>query len=228
MAVRLCPGVHVVKIILSGFIVFFLGALCVAGLTFQKNKIPTPPLKLGDQCPNEKRDPITKSPAQITVVKRDNHVLHEKFGFQFDIPDLGFRYEENTLQDYEEPIALPLYLYTMYLTYPGTREISRAAPVEMKFLIYPTLCNTLDDWVSFLESQGWSRIQDEEVKYRSFVAVGKQQSGRSFIRYFRHVGVWHYEFDLSWDNVSPDAEEGLRKADAILESFRLLHEKEQL
>lgn len=227
MAVRLCPGVHVVKIISSGIIVVSLGALCVAGSVFFNNRVTTPSLKLRDLCPNEKRDPIIKTRTEITRSRRSMVVLHELLGFRFLIPDGGFRYEENTLQDYEEPIALPHYLYSMYFSYPGTRDIYIAPPVEMKFVVYPTLCNTSQNWMSFLERQGWSRLSEDEVKYPHFIVLEKKQSGRTYRRYFRHDGSRHYEFDLSWDASSTYASEGLRKADVTLESFSLIHEKER-
>ncbi len=212
------------KILHIGFIATIFFLLYCAGSVFRTNKLASSAArKLVDMCPDETREPVRKTPSFFVSDSQGLRVTNALFNFSFVIPKDGFRFEENTLQEYEEPIYLPTYMYTMLLTYGQTRTVNRLAPYEIRFVIYPSWCNTETDWATFLEMYGWKKVsRDENIPM--FTRVEKRQSGRTYRRLFVHSDSWHYEFEESWDNVLLDTMASER-AMTILKSF-VLSQKE--
>jgi len=208
-----------VKINTPVIISLFAGTVALGVLFYQRTYSVLPPViyKLVDRCPDEKRLPITKSAATITKRGEQIIISHPHYLFRFVLPNSKFRFEENTLQDYEEPISLPNYLYTMLVTYGQTRTENRLSPVELRFIIYPTWCTSELIWRQFLASQGWKIAKDKNA-HAQFALMEKIGGGRTYQRYFVHKGSWHYEFEISWDTSVFDAE-ALLEARYILDSF---------
>lgn len=213
-----------VKILHVGFIVCIFFLLFFSGAVFRTNtSAPSDTRKLVDMCPDEERDPVGKIPSSFVSDGQGLRVTNASLNFSFVIPKDGFRFEENTLQEYEEPIYLPTYVYTMLLTYGQTRMENRLASYEIRFVIHPSWCNTETDWVAFLETYGWSALSKDE-RILMFTRVEKQQSGRTYRRLFTHSGTSHYEFEESWDNAFSDVKAS-ESAMIIVKSFELTQEE---
>lgn len=162
-----------------------------------------------DRCPTQRRPPQTKSSARIQQNGHEWNVINDPFVFRFSFPDAAWRFEENTLQDREEPISTPGYLYTFMLAFGGTYDVSRRAPADIRMLVYTSLCNTPQQWAQFFVTQGWGN--EREVTFVDsgipWTLISRDDSGRKTRMYMTNKGIFQYAFILSSDTTVPNISE---------------------
>jgi len=149
-----------------------------------------PIVRLPDRCPQGQQVSLQKTQALIEHVKDQWEVSHPNLHFQFRFPDSGWRFEENTIQEREEPISLPSYIYTFFLS-EGEYDERKKSPNEVRLVIYPTWCNSESQWGDFLVTQGWQRVKDTRYV--------RNDAGRKSTLYFFHGNALHYELMISVD-----------------------------
>jgi hypothetical protein len=143
-----------------------------------------------DRCPTQQRPPPKKISSRITRVGTEWNVENDVYSFRFSFPD-AWRFEENTLQDREEPISTPGYLYSFLLTYGAPFDVSHRAPAEIRLLVYPSWCNSVNQTRAFYIKEGWQQ-EGSDVLVRT-------DGGRHTRMYIRNQGIFQYVFLLSQD-----------------------------
>jgi hypothetical protein len=188
--------------------VFALAVFAVVLLNYllPTHKYSPVSMRITDQCPTQKRPVIIKIPSTYQINGSMRVVINEPFLFRFSFPDKLWRFEENTLQDFDEPISTPGYYYSFLLTYSGTSDASRRSPADIRMLVYPALCNSPNQWAQFFTTQGWGT----EIG-ATFAKIGipwtiltRKESGRNTHMFLTDRGVFQYVFVYSWDSGNPE------------------------
>ena len=124
------------------------------------------------------------------------------------------------IQDREEPVSTPGYAYTFLLTYGGVYDASRRAPAEIRFLVYPSWCNSPEQWTHFFETQGWQSGKDvaPEDSDVSWMTFARNDGGRNTRMYVANHDMFQYVFLVSQDAMNTMVSEP--DATGILKSFR--------
>ena len=186
MWVRLSPGAHMnVRI---G--IFILAASIVVGALYFYQRPAPSTFRIIDRCPHGQSFSLQKIPSQIERTSNEWTVTHPDFHFRFSFPDDGWRFEENTIQEREEPISLPPYVYTLLLT-DGVYDENKRSPSEVRLVVYPSFCNSKNQWEEFLLTQGWKKGEERQLV--------RSDSGRTRSLYITHEGTFHYELEISID-----------------------------
>ncbi len=173
----------------------------LGGIIGTRRSVPFVSPRIIDQCPGENRPPFDKKSATIQKLNGMWTVTHPQYNFSFIFPDDGWRLEENTIQDVEEPISTPGYLYTFLLRYDPPGDSSRRAVKDVRFLVYPSWCNSPTQWAQFFVSQGWHNPTPVifTTPGPQWTSLSREDSGRSMRMYIAHLGILQYAFVLSWD-----------------------------
>jgi hypothetical protein len=181
------------------FIILCVGALgAIVGIR-SLSSVRAP--QIIDRCPGEVRPAFVKRAALITNTSGAWTVTHPEYFFHFSFPDIGWHFEENTIQDWEEPILMPQYLYAFLVTSGGSYADARMPYHVIQLRIYPAMCNSPAQWSRVLETQGWQQdVSDAYAPMRAqWTVLSRYAGGRRLHLLFVHVGVLHYEFTISDD-----------------------------
>lgn len=181
--------------------IFVLLGLCVLGVMgVWSLRPPTKtPLRVVDRCPQEVRPGQEKKSAQFHRVGDTWTIMHPDFGFTFALLDEQWRFEENTIQDLEEPISTPGYLYTFHMTDKRMAQFSDRPRMDGRMLVYLSLCNSIDSWSDFFVSQGW-KVASRDIKYTSdmlWTKLTRSSGGRNMEMFITNQRIFQYAFIFS-------------------------------
>lgn len=200
---------------------YFLIPLALIFLAFFLKNQPQPArLTLKNLCQDKQGLDGKKMAASITQKGENFFLVHDFFGFKLTFSETAFNFQENILQDQEEPISLPPYQYALRLSSRTNLQADSLAPVEIRLLIYPDLCQSVEDWTKFFLTQDW---QEESVTNKNNFekVLQKTVSGRAEERYLINRNGWHYQLTISFDPITATAGD-LENARKTLGSFELI------
>jgi hypothetical protein len=204
---------------------FIIFVIVVLSCLLHLNQSPPVVTRIIDRCPAQHRPAQMKYAAVIQKSGNELTVVNNPLLFSFSFSDSLWRFEENTLQDFEEPISTPGYYYSFLLTYKRPNDLPRRASVDIRLLVYPSFCNTTVEWANFYLTQGWLAISDltNHMSGIPWTVLTRTDNGRKTQLYLTNNGVFQYAFYISLDSMSSEIPE--KDISSIVDSFQLI-EKE--